>query len=311
MTKGVRWTAAALLGAAGVAAGVAAQTLPVRQGLLSLPDARIFYEVVGSGEPIIVIHGGPGMDHRHLRPGLDVLAGSERLVYYDQRGTGRSSADLDSAGINLDAFVSDIDQLRQALGFDRVVVLGHSFGGLLALEYAFRYPEATRALILMMTVEPGSRWRSEAAEAQRARRTAEDADAIERLVGSEGFRAGDPATVSAVYRLAFRSTMRDPDRVDEVDLTMAPSTARDGSTVARLLGGSMGGMDRWDRLSSLQAPTLVIHGTFDPTPAAMAAALADSIPGGRLVTLPTGHFPFVEDPRGLVAAVSAFLAGIR
>jgi pimeloyl-ACP methyl ester carboxylesterase len=60
-----------------------------RQGLLSLPEGRLFYEVVGTGDPIFVVHGGPGLDHRYLRPGLDVLASSHALVYYDQRGTGR------------------------------------------------------------------------------------------------------------------------------------------------------------------------------------------------------------------------------
>ena len=130
-----------------------------RQGLLSLETARIFYEVVGEGEPIIVVHGGPGLDHEYLQPGLDALAIRSTLIYYDQRGTGRSAAALDSTAINLDAFIEDIDALRQALGYERVSVLAHSWGALLGIEYAARHPEAIRGLILMNPVEPGTRFR--------------------------------------------------------------------------------------------------------------------------------------------------------
>ena len=76
-----------------------------RQGLLSLEDGRIFYEVIGSGAPIVVIHGGPGLDHNYLQPGLDILSSRNALVYYDQRGTGRSEATLAPDVVNLDAFV--------------------------------------------------------------------------------------------------------------------------------------------------------------------------------------------------------------
>ena len=80
-----------------------------RQGLLSLEDGRIFYEVIGSGSPIVVIHGGPGLDHNYLQPGLDILASRNTLVYYDQRGTGRSEATLAPDVISLDTFEDDVD----------------------------------------------------------------------------------------------------------------------------------------------------------------------------------------------------------
>ena len=87
-----------------------------RQGLVSLDDARIFYEIVGSGDPIVVVHGGPGLDHGYLQPGLDALATRNTLIYYDQRGTGRSSAALTASAINLDSFVQDIDAQGAARG---------------------------------------------------------------------------------------------------------------------------------------------------------------------------------------------------
>jgi proline iminopeptidase len=302
-------TVALLAVLAGLPASGAAQE--ARQGLVSLDDARLFYEVVGSGDPIIVVHGGPGLDHAYLRPGLDALATRHTLVYYDQRGTGRSSAELTPMAINLDAFVQDIDALRQVLGYDRVSVLGHSFGALIAIEYARRYPDETRALILMNPAEPGSRYRDQTAQRQRDRRRPEDGEELRVLRESEAFEARDPATLSQVYRIAFRQVLRDRAQINELSLDLATATARNGQDVAALLGASMGEVDWWDRLPTIETPTLVIQGRYDAPPPEMGQALAEAFPRGSYEVLNTGHFPYVEDRQALLSAVSGFFATLR
>lgn len=300
---------AACLGAA-VAPSHAAGQQRARQGLLSLEDARIFYEVVGTGEPIVVVHGGPGLDHAYLQPGLDALASRYTLVYYDQRGTGRSVAALDSTAINLDVFVEDIEALRETLGYDRISVLAHSFGALIGLDYAARYPESLRALILMSPVEPGSRFVERRAARQQAVQTVEDSTELATLRASEGFAARDAATLSQVYRVAFRQTLRDRSRIGELDLDLAESTADNGQEVARLLGGSMGQLDWWDRLPGIDVPTLVLHGRYDAMPLVVSQEIASALPRGRLVVLDSGHFPYIEDPDGLISAVSSFFVDV-
>lgn len=295
----------ALLGAAQLDAQAA------RQGMLSLEDASLFYEIVGTGEPIVVVHGGPGLDHEYLQPGLDALGTRNTLIYYDQRGTGRSSAPMDESAISFDVFVDDIDALREALGYERVSVLGHSFGSLIALEYARRYPDRTRALILMNPVEPGSRYQEETARRQEQRRSAEVAEEMAELRESEAFAARDPATLSRFYRLAFRPIVRDPDTVEEVDLDLAGTTARQGQDVAQLLGTSLGPVEWWDRLESIEAATLVLHGRYDAPPMDMARELAEAFPLGTFEVLDAGHFPYVEDRQGLLSAVSSFFASLR
>lgn len=288
----------------------AGQAQRARQGLLSLDDARLFYEVVGGGDPIVVVHGGPGLDHAYLQPGLDALGTGNTLVYYDQRGVGRSVAALDVNTINLGAFVDDIEALRETLGYQRVTVLAHSFGTLFALEYATRYPESLRALILMNPVEPGNRFLAERMARQDAARTAQDSTDLAMLTSSEGFGARDPATVSEYYRVLFRQTLRDRTRVSELSLDLAEATADNGPDVARLLGESLGEVDWWDRLPQIEAPTLVLHGRYDLLPLVVSEELAGALPNGRLVVLDSGHFPYLEAPDGLVAAVTSFLVDL-
>ncbi len=298
---------AGLLGHTGPAVG---QTGAGTEQRLPLAEGSLFYQVVGAGDAVVVVHGGPGLDHAYLRPGLDILADSLSLVYYDQRGTGRSEVPLGPDAINLDAFVEDIDHLREALGLEQVTVLGHSFGGLIAMAYALEHPERTRALVLLNTVEPGPRWREEAAGRAAAARTPADVAELEEITGSPGFAERDPAVMSRLYQVAYRGTFKDRSRVEELNLELAANTARDGPDVARLLGQSLGEVDWWDRLSGLDVPTLVVHGRFDPTPVEMAEALADTVPGGRLALLDSGHFPYVEAPDDLARVVRGFLAEV-
>ncbi len=297
-----------LLGLLCLAAPLTGQS--ARQGMLSLDGARIFYEVIGSGDPIIVVHGGPGLDHGYLQPGLDLLATRNTVVYYDQRGTGRSGAELVDSIINFDAFVDDIDALRQVLGYERVSVLGHSFGTLLAIEFARRYPDHVRSVILMNPVEPGSRYREATAARQAELRTPEDAAEMAELRATEAFAARDAATLSRVYRVAFRPLFRVRTKAESLRMDLSGTTARNGQDVARLLGGSLGEVDWWDRLGEIAAPTLVLHGRYDAPPLDMSRELAEAFALGSFEVLETGHFPYIEDRNALLSAVSGFFAGL-
>ncbi len=280
-------------------------------GVLQRGDGvSIAWVSVGRGTPMIVVHGGPGMDHRYLRPGLDTLGAAHRLVYYDQRGTGGSEAPLDTASINLDAFVGDIEALRAEQGAERVLVLGHSYGTMVALGYALAHPDRVRGLVLLDPVEPGSRFAAETGRRFAAARTDADVQALRDLVDSPAFEAREPQAVERMYRIAYRATVPDPSVLDDLDLAMEPRTARNGSEVTALLGGSLQGADWWDELGSLRVPTLVVHGRAEPTPVAMSEALAAALPEGRLVVLETGHFPYVEAPGALYEAVARFTSGI-
>ena len=115
---------------------------------MSVRGVSLFVKVVGHGHPLVLMHGGPGLDHTSLLP-LQPLADQFTLIFYDHRCNGRSEGEVSS--MTFENLTADADALRQALGFDRWAVLGHSFCGYVALEYALRYPQTLSHLILMDT----------------------------------------------------------------------------------------------------------------------------------------------------------------
>lgn len=281
----------------------------VREGLVESSGAEIYYKVIGSGEPIVVVHGGPALEHTYLLPGMAELADRYTLVFYDQRGSGGSQAPLDSASITLENFLSDLDEVREAQGIERMNLLGHSWGALLAMLYASRFPHRVGSLILMSTMEPGGRYHAETGERQRRRQTANDSSAIATLIRSEAFRNREPEAVNRLYQLSFRSSFADPKNAEELVIDFGERTAKAAGTLPALLLGPIHPFDFWDEIRDISAPTLIIHGAEDPIPAEMARELQARIGNSRLVIVESaGHFPYVEAPQQTCAAIRHFIA---
>jgi proline iminopeptidase len=107
-----------------------------REIRIPVGTASLYARVVGKGPPIIVLHGGPDFDHNYLLPDLDRLADTFRLIYYDQRGRGRSADQVDPEDVTLQSDLDDLDAVRQRYRLAAPALLGHSWGALIALEYA-------------------------------------------------------------------------------------------------------------------------------------------------------------------------------
>ena len=293
------------------AAVAVSDVAPIEQGREMFAEAaggvRLYMEVVGEGAPIVVVHGGPGMDSRYLRRGLAALADYGQAVFYDQRGTGKSEGPLDSEHLTFLQFVDDIDAVREALAVERVSLLGHSFGGRLVMEYALRYPERIDRVVLVNTTEPGGRFIQEANERRASRVTEEDQAALE-VVGQSGrLQTGDTVAFREFYEAAFRSTFSNPELLSRLDLSIQPMTAENGLRVISDVGGSVGEAAGWDRMREIRAPTLVLQGEDDLLPVRMVSELADSLSAGELALVPgAGHFPWVEAPEAFFAALSAW-----
>jgi len=123
----------------------------VREGFVEGAGARIYFKTMGRGVPLLLLHGGPGADHSDFLPALKPLARRHQLVLIDERGSGRSERLRDPTGYTLAWMVKDIERVRKHLQLEQWVVLGHSFGGILAQAYAVQYPKRLLGLVLAGT----------------------------------------------------------------------------------------------------------------------------------------------------------------
>ena len=123
--------------------------LEVHETRVPVGDTSLYVRTVGQGRTTIILHGGPDFDHAYLLPDLDRLKDAFQLIYYDQRGRGRSADNVQPQDVTLASDVEDLDSVRRHFRLDAPVILGHSWGTVLALEYAIRHPAHASHLVLI------------------------------------------------------------------------------------------------------------------------------------------------------------------
>lgn len=263
---------------------------------------ELFVRRIGSGPPVVVLHGGPGAHHDYLLPGFDALAIGRELIYYDQRGGGRSPVARE-VPVGWTEQVADLEALRGEWKLDRLTIAGYSWGALLALLYALEHQERVGRLAL---VSPAPAWRAarERFEARFGQRNLDPAfQEARRELRESGLRDRDPeAFQRRIFELSVAPYFHDPARAH--DLTPFRVTGRTQQEVWT----SLGDFDLRSRLPSLRGiPSLVLHGESDPIPIEAARMTAQLI-GADFHSVPRcGHVPYVEAHDEFVRVVGGFL----
>jgi proline iminopeptidase len=278
-----------------------------RPRLLKIRDVSLFAEVIGHGYPLVLMHGGHSLDHFTLLP-FRRLADRFTLIFYDHRCNGRSvGAPLSS--MTWENLTADADALRQKLGLDRWAVLGHSFGGQVALEYALRYPASLAHLVLLDT-GGDSWWPQQNTADLLARRgySPKKVELVRRWFNREFapreyvpivLRIGDVYCHGSFLWLTVRDAIRGAWR-----WKMRPE--------AMIFAGRQlwKGWTVMDRLGEISVPTLVMAGRDDVVfPPEHQGQLAASIPHARLqIVERAGHDPYSEQPAEVMAAITDFIS---
>jgi proline iminopeptidase len=287
------------------------------EGHVRTDSARLYYRTVGEGRPIIVLHGGPDFDHHYLLPEMDRLADSFRLVYYDQRGRGRSAGEVRPGEVSIASEVEDLDDVRRHFGFDSVAVLGHSWGGVLAMEYATRHPDRVSHLILVNTAPASAEDALVLREHLLNTRPAGDVERMRALASSPRYQAGNLEAEAEYYRIHFSVALRRPERLEQVIGRLRAHFDEASVLTARAIEQRLydetwrsDGYDLIPRLQALDIPTVVVHGENDIVPVALAAHVAQAMPRARLAVLDEcGHFAYLELPDAFYEQVASLFDG--
>jgi pimeloyl-ACP methyl ester carboxylesterase len=275
----------------------------------SIRGVSLFVKIMGQGYPVLLMHGGPGLDYKTMLP-LEPLADQFSLVFYDHRCNGQSEG-AEISSMTWENLTADADGLRQALGFEKWAVLGHSFGGNVALEYALRYPQSLSHLILMDT--GGDQWWVN----QNA----------PRLLAKRGYSED---IVKAAHR--FYSGEITPDEFVSISMMLSKAYNYDNSIFSMdegfdpdlmpkfkpeaLIYGYSKLLKDWtvmDRLDEVKVPTLVMAGRHDFLfPPEHQAILADRLPNARLEIIEqAGHNPHMEQQTETIRIIREFISSTK
>jgi proline iminopeptidase len=278
-------------------------------------NARIYFDVDGEGSTpagaamvekptLMVLHGGPGSDHSYFKPWIRPLTEVAQVIYVDHRGNGRSEL-TGPATYNIDQIVDDLEALRRLLGLGRIQLLGHSFGGMVALTFALRHPASLEALLLCTTTAGGKMLREDAWAVAERLATPEQMAVLATLFNGQ---LKSDEEHEEWWRVCLPLYFHKPDETICAQLLSREQAQLD--VVNYMMANEIPHYDVSGRLGGIRVPALVIAGRHDwATPANHSEIIAGGIPGANLkVFESSGHFPFIEEQRAFLDLVSRFIA---
>lgn len=282
------------------------KSMKIEEGLVEVNGVQLYYKVLGEGEPVVILHGGPGFDHMYMLP-MSELARDYKIVFYDQRATGNSTGNTDAGSITVDNFVEDLEGLRKKLNLGKMNVIGHSWGACLAMYYGIKYPHNMKSLILLAPSASADYYNQYSENIQK-NASSQDNHTLKEIEQSEAFKNKVVETVQRYFRISIKPFFHDQSLADRLNLTFSEKTARNQSIVSELLMRNLGNYDIHDELSAIKFPTLIIHGDSDPLPREAPYKVHKHIPQSEFVILKnTGHFMFIESPDELFSIIRDFL----
>jgi proline iminopeptidase len=276
---------------------------------VELPEVKLHYQVFGEGVPILFLAGGPGASNKLMMRLVRELQDSWQVILLDQRGTGLSHLpQVDSTTINLDDYVEDVEAVRRDLDIDSVLLLGHSWGGMLAMAVAGRYPEHVAGMILVGS--GGMDLENYIGAQNNVRYSSEAQMAFEFWGAPETYAKNPRLALYEIYRAVLPSRLFDPADLMELlsDLDFA-DIELDGAEIPDLMFQDLErkGYDLRPHLQSYQRPVLIVQG-YSGFLVHAAYQIRDNIPGARTAFIDRcGHFPYHEQPEAFYRVVREFL----
>ena len=295
------------------------------EGFVDAHGVLIYYKALGRGQPLIVLHGGPGASHDYFLPYLLPLVRRNRVIFIDERGSGRSQKLENPSAYTIENMAEDVEAVRQGLELGKISLLGHSCGGVLAQAYALKYPENLTHLILCSTFHSTKKM-NEVFKKMKDKMAPDLRARIEKMEKAGLFGHGkeyEKNRYISEYMVAawgegyfpyLYQNHPDPNYDPNSNGNFAWDLYREmwGSNGEFVIDGNMTSVEYTDRLSSIKVPTLIIVGDHDECDPSLSQEMHEKIVGSNLVILPkSGHMTFVDQPSLFLSAVDEFLHPVK
>ena len=291
------------------------------QGFVDANGVLIYYEAFGKGEPLVILHGGPGASHDYFLPYLLPLARTNRLIFIDERGSGRSQKAEKASDYTVENMVEDVEAIRKELKLGKISLLGHSCGGVLAEAYALKYQENLTHLILCSTFHSTKKM-NEVLRNIKAKMAPELRIRIEKMEKEGLYGHGkdyEKNRYTSEYMIAawgegyfpyLYQNHPDPNYDPVANGNMSWDVYREmwGSNGEYVIDGNLTSVEYGDQLPTVKVPTLITAGDNDECDPSLSREMNEKIAGSKLVIFPkSGHMTFVDQPALFITAVDEFL----
>ena len=277
-------------------------------GIKQINGTGMYCKVIGKGEPMIIVHGGPGMAHNYLLKPFSQLADNNKLIFYDQRGNGLSDEFKKGEKVTVDDLVEDLECLRKEFGIEKMQLVGQSWGAIIAINYSAKYPQNVKKLFLLEPAPGSSEYLPEFVKRISERLNQTEKEERAALTNNPSIRI-DPVLYKKLSNLQFKAYYFDTKRQDlnKMDY-MDSARVKKMFASSAMFGSYIGNFNLYEKMKSITSPTLIIHGDYDVIPTESIEKMKLSIPQAEMhIIKECGHFVHVEKEKEYFDLIRAFL----
>ena len=284
--------------------------IELSQETVEINGVNHFFEKMGKGEPLLVLHGGPGLFHDYLVPHFKNLAKDYQIIFYDQRGCGKTEFPQDTSSILIETYVEDLEVIRTHLKIDKLNLVGHSWGSLLALTYAKKYPNNLKRLILISPAPGNSDYFDQTFSNMQQKRSEEDTKELVQTMMSSEFEKREEIAFKKAIMLGDKVNLVDQSKVAELysPMNFDVASASNLMLVNGLLERTYFNLNITEGLDVVKCPTLIVVGDLDNIPFASTQSIHENISNSKLEVIKKScRYPFFERSKEFNHIITNFL----
>lgn len=285
-----------------------AQNLIANEKIIRVNSTEIFTKELGKGEPLIIVHGGPGLAHDYLYEPFKQLSDNYKLIFYDQRGCGRSSEFKEDQKVTMEMMVEDLEGIRKEFDVKKMNLVGQSWGAVIALNYIYKYPDNVKTLLLLEP-SPGSReYLSQIQQTISNRLSQTDKERLMQISQNPELRSS-PELFKEFMGIRTKTYFYDSTFLKQRHFDYFDTNrVKKFFSSSAMFGQYLINFDLYDKMKNIKCPTLIIHGDYDIIPTSAIDRIGKEIKGSELhVIEKCGHFVHIEKSELYFNTIKTFL----
>lgn len=279
------------------------------ENLVETGNAEIYVKTIGEGDPLIVVHGGPGLAHNYLFEPFSELSKNHKLIFYDQRGCGLSSPFKEEEKITIDTLVEDLERLRIALNLDKFILAGQSWGAVVAINYTIKFPGNVKKLLLLEPAPGSSEYLQQLQKTIMERLTPVKKERLIKLSQTPDIKT-NPLLFKEFLTIRLATYFYDSTKVARLHLDYFDELhIKKFFESSAMFGPYLLNMNLYDMMKNITCQTLILHGEYDVIPNEAIERMGKSIPNAEVHIIKNcGHFIHLENPNEYFGLIKKFLS---
>ncbi len=269
---------------------------------------KFFCNTIGEGDAIVIVHGGPGLAHDYLFEPFKQLSDNYKLIFYDQRGCGRSEEFKEGQQVTMETMVEDLEGIRKEFNLDKINLVGQSWGALIAINYVLKNPDRVKNLILLEPAPGSSEYLQQVQQTIMKRLSKEELERLMKLSQNPELRS-DPKLFIEFMNLRMKTYFFDSTFAKKKNFNYFDTERiKKFFSSSAIFGSYLMSYNLYDNIKNINCPTLIIHGDYDVIPTEAVERMGSAIKNSELhVVEKSGHFVHIEKPEFYFSTIRNFL----